>query len=148
MKFKRKHIFTILGVVLLLIQFVRIDKTNPPIDLDSDFIVSVNTPTNIALNIKEACYDCHSHATKYPWYTSVAPVSWWVKGHINGGREHLNFSAWNTYSQDKKDHKIEECIEVMEKGWMPLASYTWMHPEAKLTDLEHEEMISYFKSLR
>lgn len=144
---KRKYILPILGVIFLLIQFIRIDKTNPPIDPNLDFLAAVNPPDVIGKRIKNACYDCHSHHTEYPWYTNVAPLSWWIKGHINGGRKHLNFSTWTTYEKGKQEHKIEECVEMLEKKWMPLFSYTWLHPEAKMTDYEREEMIAYFKSL-
>ena len=145
---KRKHIFPILAVLLILIQIFRIDKTNPPIDEELDFISTMNPPSAIGSKIKSACYDCHSHESKYPWYTNVAPVSWWIKGHINGGRKHLNFSTWGAYVAGKKEHKIEECIEFLEKKWMPLSSYTWLHSEAKMTDEERTEMIAYFKSLK
>lgn len=148
MKIKRKHILPILGVILVLIQFIRIDKTNPPIDPKLDFVATVNPPAAVGKKIVDACYDCHSHDTAYPWYTNIAPASWWIKGHINNGRKHLNFSTWTEYSKDKQDHKIEECIEMLENKWMPLGSYTWLHPEAKMTDDEHANMIAFFKELK
>ena len=145
---KKKYIWPAIGIILILIQFIRIDKTNPPIEPTLDFVTTVNPPVEMGNKIKAACYDCHSHNTSYPWYTNVAPLSWWIKGHINGGREHLNFSEWNKYSDDKKNHKLEEGVEMLEKKWMPLFTYTWLHPEAKLTDEERGNMISYFKSLK
>lgn len=148
MKLKRKHILPILGLIFIIIQFFRIDKTNPPIDPKLDFVSNLNPPSEVKKKIVDACYDCHSHDTEYPWYTNVAPVSWWVKGHITGGRQHLNFSKWKEYSKEKQDHKIEECIEMLEMKWMPLASFTWLHSEAKMSDAEREEMIAYFKSLQ
>ena len=145
--FKKKYIWPALAAILVLIQFIRIDKTNPPIDPKLDFVTAVNSPVEMGNKIKAACYDCHSHNTSYPWYTNVAPVSWWIKGHITEGREHLNFSKWTEYSKEKQAHKLEECVEMLEKKWMPLFSYTWFHSEAKMTDVERENMISYFKSL-
>ena len=148
MKLKRKHILPILGVIFILMQFFRIDKTNPPIDLEMDFIATEKPPEAIAQKLVDACYDCHSHDTEYPWYTNIAPVSWWVKGHINNGRQNLNFSKWTEYSEKKQAHKIEENIEKLENRWMPLSSFVWLHPEAKMSDSENEEMIAYFKSLQ
>lgn len=148
MKLKRKHILPILGVILILIQFIRIDKTNPPIDPKMDFIATMNPPQAVKEKMKAACYDCHGHTTKYPWYTNIAPVSWWIKGHINNGRKHLNFSTWNDYPKGKQEHKIEESIEMLENKWMPLGTYTWLHPEAKMTDAERQSMVTYFKSLK
>ena len=145
---KKKFILPALGILFILIQFIRIDKTNPPIDIEKDFI-TIHQPTDaIAVNLKEACYDCHGHTTKYPWYTNIAPVSWWIKGHINNGRKHLNFSVWGDYSEKKQNHKLEENIEFLENRWMPLGTYKLLHPEAKLSEEEYEEMIAFFKKLR
>lgn len=145
---KKKYILPALGILLVLIQFIRIDKTNPPIEMDKDFLAMTNPPESVKVKIKQACYDCHSNATQYPWYANIAPVSWWIKGHIDNGRKHLNFSTWAEYDKDKQDHKVEENIEMLENQWMPLSSYTWLHPEAKMTDKEWEEMIGFFKSLQ
>ena len=145
---KRKHILPILGALLILIQFFRIDKTNEAVDGNLDLLQTQKPTKEMSAMIRNACYDCHSDEVKYPWYTNVAPISWWIKGHINNGRKHLNFSIWNSYSKDKRAHKIDECVEMLENRWMPLTSYVWMHPEAKMTDQDNEEMIAFFKSLR
>ncbi len=143
-----KKILLGLVAVLIIIQFFRIDKTNPPVDNSQDFMTLTSPPAEVAQIMKDACYDCHSHETAYPWYTNVAPVSWWIKKHINEGREHLNFSIWGTYTAKKADHKLEECYEEVEEGEMPLNSYTWAHAEARLTDTQREQLVSWFKSLR
>lgn len=140
-----KRILLGLIAVLVIIQFFRIDKTNPPLDPPNDFINVQNPPQQIAKLLKDACYDCHSHESKYPWYTNVAPVSWWVKSHINEGREHLNFSTWGTYPLKKRAHKLEECYEEVEEKHMPLKSYTWAHPEARLTEDQRATLVSWFK---
>lgn len=129
----------------LVIQLIRIDKSTPAGNFSDDFIVSEATEENVAMLIKNACYDCHSHQTEYPWYAQVAPVSWWIKNHINEGRKHLNFSVWTTYNAKKQKHKLEECIEMMENNEMPLKSFTWTHPEAKLSDEQKALLVSYFK---
>ena len=134
-------------IALVIIQFVSIDKNNPPVDAKQDFATLTNPPAGVLENLKTACYDCHSHETTYPWYTNVQPVAWWVKGHIKGGVKKLNFSIWDTYSEKKKNHKIEECIEEIEELHMPLKSYTWTHSDAKLSHADREELIQWFKSL-
>lgn len=98
--------------------------------------------------IKGACYDCHSNATVYPWYSEVAPVSWWTKHHVNEGREELNFSVWADYSLKKADHKLEECAEEVEEGKMPLDSYTWTHGDADLNEKQRELLEDFFNSKR
>ena len=99
--------------------------------------------SEITNTLKIACYDCHSNQSAYPWYTNIAPVSWWVKNHINEGSHHLNFSEWGTYSEKRKKHKLEECIEMVEEGEMPIDSYLWTHSDAKLTKEEKEALISW-----
>lgn len=146
-KYLKPLAFALLGF-LLVAQFFPIDKTNPPADPSKDFITMTNPPAAVAENIKAACYDCHSHHVKYPWYTNVAPISWWVKGHIDHGTKHLNFSIWGDYSEKKKDHKLDECVEFVEKNWMPILTYKMMHSEGRLTEAEREEMISFFKRLK
>ena len=137
----------LLGILalLLIIQLFRIDKTNPPIDTTKDFVKLTSPPAEVAQLVKNVCYDCHSHETKYPWYTNIAPVSWWVKGHIDHGRENLNFSTWADYEPKKANHKLEECYEEVEETHMPLASYTWMHPEARMSDDQRTVLVNWFK---
>lgn len=143
---KNGAIFIIL--FFLLIQSIQIDKTNQAVNQTQDFISVTSAHQDIENVLKSACYDCHSNQSHYPWYANVAPVSWWIKHHINEGREHLNFSLWGIYSEKQKHHKIEECIEVIEEGEMPMTSYTWMHKEAKLTDDQKMQLISFFKGLQ
>jgi len=127
-------------------QFFPIDKTNPSIDTTKDYITLTQPPANIASLLKNACYDCHANTTTYPWYTSIAPVSWWVKGHIDNGRKQLNFSVWGDYSDKKKDHKIEECVEFVEETRMPLLSYIIAHSEARMSDEERAELVAWFRA--
>ena len=135
-------------VLLILMQFVRIDKTNPPVDPSKEFATLVNPPQDVSLILQESCYDCHSNKTTYPWYADVAPASWFLKNHIDEGREHLNFSEWGDYTAKKANHKIEETIEMVEEGEMPMTSYTLLHPEGKLTKEEKDQLLSWFRSIK
>ena len=145
-KFTIKRIGIALLIILIIIQVFRINKTNSPVNEQTDFIAVTQTNPEVATILKNACYDCHSNQPTYPWYTNVAPVSWWIKYHINEGSKHLNFSIWQTYTTKRKDHKLEECIEMIEEGEMPMNSYTWMHSEAKLTDAQKLLLIDWFKA--
>ena len=144
----KKKILIGLLVVFVIIQFFRIDKTNPKVDATKDFINVNQTPDNIAGILKTSCYDCHSYESKYPWYTNIAPVSWFVKHHINEGREHLNFSEWGNYSAKDQAHASEECAEEVEEGEMPLTSYTLIHGDAKLSKEDKALLESYFESMQ
>ena len=144
---KKKWIGLILLLLLVGIQFIRIDKGSPEFDNTKDLIALENPPIKVENLLKEACYDCHSYESKYPWYTNVAPVSWWIKRHINIGRKSLNFSLWGTYSAKKKAHKIEENIEFVEEGWMPIGTYKLMHPKGRISDEERKLLTDWFKTL-
>ncbi len=135
-------------IVLLAFQLIRIDNTNPPIDASKDFITLTHPSEEVKALLISACYDCHSNATAYPWYTNIAPVSWWLKHHINEGREHLNFSEWGNYDAEKKAHKLEELAEEVEEGEMPLSSYTITHADAKLSLKQREQFVKFIESIK
>ncbi|MBX2890891.1 MAG: heme-binding domain-containing protein [Saprospiraceae bacterium] len=130
----RKRILIGLAALLVLIQLIRIDKTNPPVDPKIDFATAVRPPAEVLAVIKDACYDCHSHEVKYPWYSNVAPVSWWLKHHVNEALEHFNFSTLGILKPDDLKWALGSAAEEIREKEMPLKSYTLMHPEARLSD--------------
>lgn len=143
----KSKVLLALLVILILIQFIQIDKTNPTIISTKDFMQIETLTDSEKLLLKNACMDCHSHETTFPSYTKVQPLGWWVRSHIRGGRINLNFSEWADYSEKQKSHKLEECVEVLEQNRMPLKSYTWMHPKSKLSEAQSEELKSLFQRL-
>jgi hypothetical protein len=147
-RFPFKKIAIGIVVFLLVIQFFRIDKINPPVKEETDFIKITNAPVKIGTVLKTSCYDCHSNASTYPWYTNVAPFSWWIKHHIKEGREKLNFSEWGTYTSKKADHKLEECVEQIQEGEMPMSSYLLAHKEAVLSEEQKQLLMKWFLSIR
>lgn len=143
-----KKIVLGLAVVFIILQFFRIDKTVPVVEASGDFMNIHNPPNDIATILKTACYDCHSYKTKYPWYSNIAPVSWWIQEHIDHGREELNFSTWIDYSERRADHKLEEAAELVLNEEMPLPSYLRGHPEARLTAEQRTMLADWFEELR
>ncbi len=144
--FTFRNIAIFLVFLLLAIQSIRIDKTTEPVNPATDFIALTSANAEVANTLKIACYDCHSNQPSYPWYTNIAPVSWWIKHHINEGSHHLNFSIWGTYKEKRKNHKLDECVEMVEEGEMPMSSYTIMHGDAKLTDAQKLQLVEFFKA--
>ena len=143
-----KKILLVLLALFVIIQFFRIDRDTPERQAKNDFLVLTNAPSEVSVIMKNACYDCHSYETDYPWYSQIAPISWLLNDHVVEGREHLNFSEWGTYSAKKADHKLEECFEEVDEGEMPLKGYTLMHGDAKLSTEEKNVLTDFFKSLR
>lgn len=140
-----KKMLVVLLVAFIIIQFFPIDKTNPPVDAGMDFLKIKHTPEPIAKIITTSCYDCHSNESKYPWYSNIAPASWFLQNHIKEGRKHLNFSTFAMYEPKRQIKKMEECVELIEKHEMPLESYYIGHQDAKITDIQRQELIKYFK---
>lgn len=138
---KIKIVFSVVGL-LIVAQFFKGNHEVPDTKASSDFIAYVQPPVHVETILKNACYDCHSYETVYPWYGNIAPLSWWTDHHVEEGREELNFSVWSEYSVKKKLHKLEEVVEMVEEGEMPMYTYLWMHPEADFTD---EELASFME---
>ncbi|AZA87855.1 cytochrome C [Chryseobacterium shandongense] len=146
MKTLKKILFWFL-VSFALIQFIPTDKVNKPIDHKVNFVDVKKTPPKIMELIKGACYDCHSDETKYPGYAYVAPISWSVKSHINEGREHLNFSIWETYNQDLKKSMLEKSNQTIRNKTMPMPGYIVYHKEANLSEAERILLAQYFEEM-
>ena len=116
-----KKILVALLIVFVIMQFFGPEKNQGEIARLDTFIQETNPPDEVKLVLKQACFDCHSDFTRYPWYNNITPVNYWLDGHINHGKGELNFSEWASYSDKKKDHKMEEIIEIVEKKEMPLS---------------------------
>ncbi len=123
-----RYALIVLVVVFIAIQFVPVDRTNPPVTMDID------APANVKAVLRRSCYDCHSNETNWRWYSYIAPVSWLVADDVDHGRSHMNFSTWDRYSPSDQRHLLEEALEEVEHGSMPLASYLFMHGQAELTE--------------
>ena len=134
-----RRVVLLLALAFVAIQFWPMPRTNP------ESVRSLEVPPELEPILKGACYDCHSNNTRWPWYSRVAPVSWWVVGHVNEGREHLNFSDWPEADSKKARHQFHEIDEVLREGEMPLPRYDWLHRDAVLTDEEIQAIRTWAK---
>jgi hypothetical protein len=125
---------SVLVAALVVSQAFRITQSNPPVKAD----ISVAAETGRLLH--RACYNCHSNETVWPWYSSVAPVSWLVGSDVSEGRQRLNFSDWGTYSPDLKLKNLKKIAEEVGEGGMPPWYYRAVHPEARLGQAEREHI--------
>jgi hypothetical protein len=127
--------------IFVVIQFIPSNRPEVIEDNPSDLIFNNTIPDSVSMLLQAACYDCHSNQTKYPWYAHVAPVSWLVARDTRIGREHLNFSDWETFSKMDKAKQLGDIVDEVEDGTMPMPIYVLMHPEAKLT-IEQRELLA------
>jgi hypothetical protein len=121
-----KKILIAIAIIVVGIQFIPVERTNPPVTKE------INVPVNVLSILKTSCYDCHSNETTWPWYSYIAPVSFIIAGDVNDGRKHLNFSEWDRYDEKKQSKKLEHIADAVEEGEMPLPKYILMHKEAEL----------------
>jgi hypothetical protein len=124
---KLKITLIVLAVIIIAIQFIPVNRTNPPVT------ATLDAPIAVMSVLKNSCYDCHSHETKWPWYSYIAPVSWLVSSDVKEARSHLNFSEWGNLSRKDVAKMKEEIWKEIEKEGMPLWNYTILHPEANLS---------------
>ncbi|MFT4668839.1 MAG: hypothetical protein ACI9M9_000133 [Flavobacteriaceae bacterium] len=122
-----KYFLIVALAAFIIMQFIRPTKNNAGYETLAVFENETKPTPEMAAILRTNCYDCHSNQTNYPWYAEVAPVNYWLADHVKDGKKHFNVSAWGKYSAKRKDHKLEELIEFVEEGEMPLDSYTWVH---------------------
>lgn len=121
------------GVLFIAIQFLPAARTNPPVESE----VAWDSPRTRDLFYR-ACADCHSHETRWPSYSRVAPVSWLIASHVREGRRGMNISV-----PDEVD--VTEAVAQIRKDRMPPADYRLMHPDARLDDAEKADLIAGLK---
>jgi hypothetical protein len=140
-----KRILLALAILFVAAQFVRPDMANPPSDLRRAL---QKPPADINAILHRSCHDCHSHHTRWPWYARITPVNFWLKGHVDEGREHLNFSEFATYSKSDAAHAMDEICEMVNKGEMPLKTYLPLHPEARLSSADKNRLCEWANAER
>jgi hypothetical protein len=126
------RVLAVLVVVLVLIQLVPGDRSNPPVTAD------IPTPPDVKGILKRACYDCHSNQTVWPWYSRLAPLSWLLARDVQEGREELNFSTWDRYRPSEQGKKLKKSWEEVQEGEMPPWYYVALHRDATLTDADRQ----------
>lgn len=141
-----KPLLLILILLAIVIQFFptrqNADNTIPKTDL----LTVHQIPSNTATLIKNACYDCHSNHTDYPWYDKVQPFAWVLEKHINDAKREINFNLFETYSPEKQKKILNKMHQVIEEKTMPLTSYKMMHSEARLSKEERQEILDWIES--
>jgi hypothetical protein len=106
----------------------------------NDIVFQLEMPPLVKKTIINACYDCHSTQTRYPWYASISPFFWMIDSHIRAAKAKLNFSDWGGYSTSEQIDLLKEINEEIREKDMPLNSYVLFHKKADLFDHEIEEL--------
>ena len=138
----------IAGALLLVIQVVRPAKSNPAVDEHKTIQASTALPTAVGAILDRSCNDCHSSKTQWPWYSNIAPASWYLVYDVNEGRKELSFSDWGSYDTRRTAKKLQEICEQLEKGKMPKWEYVLFHPAAKLSEADRRLFCDWAKQER
>jgi hypothetical protein len=144
---KRRAILLIAAAAFALMQIIPAAPSidNPPSDTARGFDTVMKPSATVASVLRRACYDCHSHETRWPWYSYVAPVSWPIRHHVANGRRALNFSEWLRPGEKEFTEwsSLEEICHSIRDGSMPMPSYLPFHPEAALSKSEKEMVCAW-----
>jgi len=143
-----KRILLIGIAVLGVVQFIPVARTNPPVDSAQVMVAKMPVPRQVSDILDRACQDCHSNHTVWPWYSQIAPISWFVVHDVNAGRAELNFSDWGRYTARRQDRKLKEICEQVDSGNMPMAAYTLMHPQSTLTPSDRKTLCEWTTGAR
>lgn len=107
-------------------------RSNPPVVAEPAW----DSPQTRELFMR-ACGDCHSNQTNWRWYTYVAPAAFLAYRDVTEGRQKCNVSEWGVGGE----RKCDESAETIQKGTMPPWFYLPLHPEARLSDQEKQQLI-------
>ena len=138
-----KKIALVLVIVFVAIQFIQPAHNKSGQVLPTDFTIVYTVPPNVQTILQNACTDCHSNNTNYPWYSNIQPMAWIMKRHIDNGKEKLNFSEFGSYSSRRQISKLKGIANQIKDDEMPISSYKAMHSKAKLTKEEKSLVIDW-----
>jgi heme-binding protein len=141
-KMKKIRAAAMMGIAgfMLIAQSAPVRHTNPP--SKGDFAAS---PEIISL-FRQACYECHSNETRWPWYSYVPPVSWLIAREVESGRRELNFSEWDSYYPTTRQRKLQWIDRVLRERTMPPWNYVILHQGANLTEENLVTLQQWIKS--
>ena len=145
-------IVKIIALVLLIafvgIQFIPTTRNQSDLVPETDFMLVNDVPETIKKKLQSSCYDCHSNNTVYPWYNKVQPAAWFLEDHVTEGKAELNFNEWADYSDRRKKSKLKSIISRVEDNEMPLSSYTLIHKNARFSEDDKKNVISWMTQLK
>jgi hypothetical protein len=125
-----------LAALFAALQFIRPARTNPPVEETRTIQAHARLTPEVAAILDRSCNDCHSNLTRWPWYSNIAPVSWFVVDHVEVGRREMNFSDWARYDKEDQAQLLKRICHEVKSGQMPLRSYLRLHSEAQLSEAD------------
>ncbi len=143
-----KAILIVLLIALIIIQFIRPKKNISEGIAVNDISTKYAIPPDVNNILKVSCYDCHSNNTVYPWYWNIQPVMWFMNGHVEEGKRHLNFSIFTTYAIARQYKMFDNINKEVKSGDMPISSYTLIHRDAIISDTQKAAILNWTAASR
>jgi hypothetical protein len=141
-------ILIVLLIALAIIQFFRPSKNVSLGIAANDISTKYLMSDSLQAIMKVACNDCHSDSSRYPWYWHLQPVAWFLNGHIEEGKRHLNFSEFTSYKIGRQYKMFDNISKEVKGGGMPLTSYTLIHRDAVLSDAQKTIIENWATNMR
>ena len=136
------------AVLFVFIQFFQPARNESGQVLDTDISKTLTVPDDVRGILANACFDCHSNNTRYPWHTYIQPGGWFMAYHVRNGKEKLNFSEFGSLTKRKQGSKLNSIAKQLEDDAMPLRSYRWLHGSARLSQPEKDAVIQWANAAR
>ena len=146
MKRPVRLIILILLAALVILQFFQPERNLGEVDSGADLVNYTGMPDSLASILRNSCYDCHSDRTEYPWYSYLAPISWYLESHIKKVKDQINFGEFGSFEKSRKIGTLGKICEVMEEGSMPLKSYLVIHRKARIGEEDLEAFCTWTES--
>lgn len=140
-----KQILFAFLILFVAIQFIRPARNHGEQAGQSNIVATFSAPDTVLSLFRNACFDCHSNDTDYPWYSTIQPVGWLIEKDIRDGKAKLNFSELGSLSPRRQMSKWQNVENRIKDGTMPLPMYQLMHPRARLTEAERQLLIDWVR---
>jgi hypothetical protein len=138
-----KILIIVFAALVIIIQLYRPERFTTAEVTGTHISKRLNVPPDVENVLKRSCYDCHSNQTTWPWYSSVAPISWLVADDVKRGREKMNFSEWGNLSSSKQSIRLESICEEITDNEMPLKPYLLLHRDAELSQADKDLLCNW-----
>jgi len=125
----------VIAVAIVALAVAAWPRQRVAVDGDVSAAVNLHTPVPapVMSTLQRACLDCHSEATRWPWYAAVPVVSHLIKRDVADGRRQLNLSRWTQYNAFTRADLLDHMCDMATRGAMPPFPYRVMHPEARVS---------------
>ncbi len=115
--------------------------------LDSVYTSISGTYLGIEPILKRSCYDCHSNASRYPWYYKIPGIRGMIDNDIREARKHLVLSSRFPFGgPHRPEDQLSDMREEIEGGGMPLWSYRVMHWNSSIEGTAQDSVFQWIDS--